>query len=302
LPTPRKFLLLMAISLSVTLTAGCEGENPSSPNEMQTPSNEAGLELSAEVERLKAEIARLQMQLRERQPDVTDWMPPEQREAYRRLERFRAMKDLPVWDEVSVFNEEHRVTVTDRGFIEMLRHLLPIGDQISWGGAIPYTMEPFSLELKTNRETVLIHALAKGAVEFPEILPGYYFRVDTNLTNIGKALLPKPEFLPEESLGSRMLDSGFLRVRHDGYQYYVLNESRIRILAVGFLRADKKETDKPDIDEAASLADISFFLYGREIVMSIYPEWIRIRDGEAETWYAVDPFDAMQMEAALRAD
>jgi len=301
LPKQIRILLLLAISLSVTLAAGCENGNRSAPDEMQAPSNETNLDLSAEVERLKAEIARLQMQLQQHGPDEADLMPTEQREAYRKLERFRMMS-MPDLDEVTVFNEEHRVKITDRGFIEKLQPLLLIGDRISWGGAIPYTMEPFSLELKDNRESVLIHAVAKGAIEFPDILPGHYFRVDTDLTNLGKALLPKPAFLPEESLGSRMLDSGFLLVRHDGHPYYVLNESRVRVLAVAFLRADKKEADKPDIDETASLADISFFLYGQEIVMSVFPEWIRVRDGEAETWYVVEPSFAEQIEMALRAD
>jgi len=127
--------------LSVTLAAGCEGENRSAPHETPASSNETVPELSAEVERLKAEIERLQMQLLQHERDGAEWKPPEQREAYRKLERFRTMKDMPVWDEVTVFNEEHRVTITDRGFIEMLQHLLLISDQISFGGAIPYTTE-----------------------------------------------------------------------------------------------------------------------------------------------------------------
>jgi hypothetical protein len=192
--------------------------------------------------------------------------------------------------------------MAEPAFFEALRPRLNIGEPLSWGGAIPYTLEPFSVELKAGDETVVLRAVSKGAVEFPDILPGIHFRTDLELTNLGKALLPKPDFLPAESVGSRMLDSGFLLVRQDGFQSYVLSESRIRVMAVAFLRAEKKEAAKPDLEEEDRLAEVSFFHYGEQIVMDVYPEWIRLQDGKTEIWYEVNPLDAEQMDMAFRAD
>lgn len=297
----------LPVILALIFIAGCSDEGPGLPENFadalaDVETDDSLEKLSAELEQLKEENQLLKSQLQKYEREEIDLLPYAHAEAYEQLKAFRAMHAMPDWDEVTVSNEHGRVTMTDRAFIESLQFLLIIGDPISWGGAIPYTMESFDIELKSGDETVVIHALSKGAIEFPEILPGFYFRVETGLTDLGKALLPKPDFLPEESLESKMLDSGFLRVRQNDFQYYALSESRVRVMAVGFLLADKKEAAKPDLMEDEWLAEVTFFHYGKEIVMAIYPEWIRIQDGATERWYEVDPLEAQQMDARLRAD
>jgi hypothetical protein len=289
--------------LSMFIVFGCENGNPSETINKNNTTNEE----SAEVEQLKAEIVSLKSKLEQCETQCESCkskensIPPDEREAYSRLVPFRSVSPESVWDEVTVLDDKHRVTISDRDFLESLKSHLIIGDPISWGGAIPYTLEPFSIELRNKNESVLILVHAREAVEFPEILPGRFFRVDAGLTSLGRALLPKPDFMPAESLERRMLDSGFLLVRRDNLRYYAIDESRVRGVAAAFLRSDRKEAPKPDIQDGAFLTEISFFLYGDAIVMTVYPEWIRIKDGETETWYRVSPFDVEQIDISLMA-
>lgn len=285
----------LVVFLFAILLVGCEN----AADTTTPPTEEVSDTASAELEQLRAEIRRLESELQRLEMDQVESNSTLDQEQLRQIRSIHEKH----WDEVTVFNAEDSVTIRDTDFLESLRSWMTIGDQVSLGGGgTPYTMESFHIQFKNNSETVLIHAVSKGAVEFPDILPGVYYRANMELTNLGKALLPKPAFLPEESFGSKMLDSGFLLVRWDGWQYYDLSESRVRVMAAAFLRADKKETAKPERMEDEALAEVSFFHYGEKIVMGIYPAWIRIQDGAEEVWYEVDPFVAEQIDLSLRAD
>lgn len=166
-------------------------------------------------------------------------------------------------------------------------------------------VDPFAVTLGDGSMTYRVNVVARDAVEFPDIAPGVWFRVPPQASNFGKAWMRKPDYVPDASMESRLLDSGMLRVREggNGDAYATADGFRIRGLAIGFLQAKPKKLDaasagKPDGDP---LLEATFYRYGNAIVMTVYPKRVRLQVGESDAWYAIGEETAERMRSFLAA-
>ena len=250
-----------------------------------------------QVEQLKAENSSLKEQLRLAEMDAIGLDAQSDMALYGEISRF---KSLQSWDELTLYNDDSRISVSEPDFLDALASLFIIDRTASFTNGYPYNLDSYSIELTNEAGTYHIDVLSRGTIQFPD-LGAAYFDISADATALGKALLPRPDYLPKEALESRLLNSGFVRINYKDYRFYHISESRVRGIAVAFFQGEKQIVSEPNMELPERIVEVTFFLYGEQVIMNVYPEHIHIEDANDSIWYEVDQDVSMQINAHITA-
>lgn len=207
------------------------------------------------------------------------------------------------WDEIKVSNGEHEVAL-DPAMFEFMPHIFLIRENdMDFPSGIHGEIDPFTVKLINDEATIRFDVQSRNYGMLPDITQDMVFRLDGDLYNLGRAFLPRPEYLPQESIESRLINSGAIRCQYDGYSYYMFSEFRIRGLAKTFLAGEKKAVEEPeDVLTEEWLQENVFYLHGEEIIMRVYDNYILLIDGDDKRyWYEADPELLTQLHSVLTA-
>lgn len=216
------------------------------------------------------------------------------------LEHLRLVNEAE-WEAIKLTDGVHEVSLDPSVFENLLHLFLLRENDMDFPNGIHGEIDPFTVELKNADATIRIDVQSRNYGMLPDISPDIY-RLDGDLANLGSAFLPRPDYLPKESLESRLMDSGAMLQQSDGYSFYTLSEFRIRGAAISFLAGEKKAVEEPEDIPSEWMMQNVFFLHGETIVMRIYNNHILLIDGDDRRyWYEVDPELAVQIQSTLSA-
>lgn len=206
------------------------------------------------------------------------------------------------WDTIKVSNGEHEVAL-DPAMFEFMSHIFLIRENdMDFPSGIHGEIEPFTVELINDEVTIRFDVHSRNYGMLPDITQDMVYRLDGDLFNLGRAFLPRPDYLPKESIESRLINSGAIRCQYDGYSYYMFSEFRIRGLAKTFLAGEKKAVEEPKDVPSEWLQENVFYLHGEEIVMRVFDKHILLIDGDdSRYWYEADSELVTQLHSVLTA-
>lgn len=292
--------VLVMISL-MFLIIGCEAKKAKQPKGIEaeytyqvlvdSKEHEIALLLSKEKELLR-EIETLKNErdsLQKKYEDIKDTDNLESIENIMELKDFRMVHP---WDSIIIVSEGGKIEVTDKALMEAASSLFVISSEVTnhHETILLSNIDPYSIYLTNEIQTFQLEVVAEDAVSFPTELPNRYFYVSSDLYSFTQALISKPNYLPKESMESRLLNSGLVYIEEAEATYYSTNSKRINQLVKLFLKSDKKKLSKaiqPDEDKKLSA---TFYLHGETIKLNIYNKSIEVIDGDDVNWYEVDPF------------
>lgn len=210
------------------------------------------------------------------------------------------------FDSIELSSEYGEVVISDPALVQYANYLFIVkpSEESYPGGHYPYDIEPFNIKLTNSSGSYGLHAAAQNYVTFEE--DSYFvFQVSPEVARLGKALLPRPTYLPEESLESRMINSGGIIVQYeenpDAY-YYDFTQSRQLTITKNFLESEKKLVPANQVKNSTFVVGIIYLLYGEQIIMNVYEDYIFITDYDGETLcYKIDPDLAMSIPSILNA-
>ena len=291
--TYRSYIAVFIIVLSLLQAIiGCEQQDAGDQSVIDQQ------QLLNELENLKAQNISLKDQLVRYEIDEMGGDPESDTELFEQLQAFRS---LQFWDELTLSNNDSHVTITDPKLLEAISPLLIMDSLVTFTNGHPYNIEPFTVTLSNGKGTYTFDVLATGIVAFPDF-GQHYISISSDFTALGKALLPKPAFIPEESRESRILNSTFAHIKQAETSFYFISEARVRGIAIAFLQGKKHIITKPDTAGADLLVEIDFLLYGEKITMKVYENYIALEDADDHVWYEVDKFVSGQIQASISAN
>ncbi len=235
-------------------------------------------------------------------------------ERYERIERAQAdglnawKKRFPTiapfgetreWTSIEVIADGESVKLTDPVLLSRVAPLLEVQGKADFTNGAQSDIDPFSLKLTDKYGTYLLEVVNRESVVFTELDPSWAFRVSPEIANFGRAWMKRPSYVPEESLASRMLNSGMMKITQDDATHFFTNMFRIRGLAIEYLKADKKKTTESAAGDSSPSLEATFYLYGQSVDMKVYPNRIELQDGKLKTSYEVGEEVAERMRTIL---
>lgn len=284
-----KYQCMVLLTVCLILISGCKSDAVSLPiQNVQELNEDTEEELKTEIESLKADNQKLLERLEEFENNLT--VTEEETEWINKYPQLKPFTSLQHWDKIRISSGQEEVTITEPVFLDLASSLFIISpDKIDFPNGPPNDIDTFTVELTNESGSYILEVNSRNYVSFPEVTSDI-FRVSTDLSNLGKAYLPRPSYLPEESFESRLLNSGAMVVSTQENQYYYFSESRVRNTAKAFLAGKKKLVSESTVDTTNIIDDITFILHGQHIQMKVYLESIVITDGNKESYsYKIDP-------------
>lgn len=286
------------------LLVGCEKEN-----RLVDPAGAPGSGISAEEEnkRLRHQVEQLQAQLRDAERKRETAMSGDanaKADADEPLaERFPELADFfhpHRYRQIGIGGPENVRTVDDPAILAAVDNLIVIRRQVSLGSPPRADIEPVRYVLTTDKGAVEANVVRRGIVSFDELYPGVFFEVDNNVSQLGQAFMNKPAYLEGESVWTKMLNSGLLRI-DDGGSYYVYDAGTIRDLAMAVFDAAAANEGEAIADTAPADFQATFHYYGEEIQLTFYVGKAHIQDDADSRWYDLSEEDIGQIKARLSA-
>lgn len=316
----RKYGLILLMTLSIML-AGCTANqntlmesgktttnNDSTIKEKQSSSNneQQSVDIKAlqdENETLKQRIAILEDSdiVNFYNSDFVNEMYTNWISEYPHLEKFTGPQEF---DSIELSSAYGEIVISDPQLVQYANYLFivkPSEDSYP-GGHYPYDIEPFNITLTNSSGSHVLRAAAQGYVTFEE--DSYYvFQVSPEVAHLGRALLPRPSYLPEESLESRLINSGGIIISRDEDSYYYdFSQSKQRSITTMFLEGDKKLISEDKVKNSTFVMDIIYLLHGEQVLMRVFEDYILISDNDGETfWYKINPDFAIGINATINA-
>jgi outer membrane murein-binding lipoprotein Lpp len=279
----KKTLFIVVLTI-VTVLAGCAKDEEIGSVKKDVMSTDNSIQ--NENKTLHAQVIQLQSQLKDQQLTLNQDPNQELTKAYPGISAFTSTQD---WTSISVKTASQTVTVSDPNLLDIVGQLVVIKpERIDFTNGPKSDIDNFSLILTNNSGTYMLDIVARDIATFPELVPGAYFRISSNVADLGRALMSKPDYVPIDSLETRMLNSGMIHVKEEQSQFYMVSSYRVRGVAITFLSGTKKEIPQPQNVSDSLIEDITFYLFGNQIEMKVYPTQIQIKDGNREIWYQVD--------------
>ncbi|THF73798.1 hypothetical protein [Cohnella fermenti] len=293
----------LAAAAWLTLS-GCENDSNGAhrvSSDVYSAQMEGAAETEALAEQLRQENARLRETLAKQEAAVE--AQPEKENWRKSAPEIAAFSDSAhEWTSIAVLADGSETVLDDPRLMEYASHLFAIQGTADYTNGAHSDIDPFALRLtEKNGQVYVLNIVNRESVEFPEYAPGLWYRVSPEVANLGKGWMKRPDYVPEESLASRLLNSGVMRVAFGDGTYYFAQSYRVRRLAVEFLQADKKLVKEAGDTNAEPSLEATFYLYGKEIEMKAYPQSIELRDGEERFEYEVGEETVRQMLAFLSA-
>lgn len=203
------------------------------------------------------------------------------------------------WTSIEIIADGESVKLTDPLLLSIVGPLLQIQGTADYTNGPQSDIDPFSLRLTDKDGSYLLNVTNRESVEFPELDQAGAFRVSPEIANFGRAWMKRPSYVPEESLESRLINSGAMKTIQGEDSYIFMDMFRIRRLAIEYLKADKKKTTKPASGDTSPSLEATFYLYGQSVNMKVYPDRIELQDGKLKTSYEVGEEVAERMRTIL---
>ena len=129
-----------------------------------------------------------------------------------------------------------------------------------------FDIEPFNITLTNSSGSYQLRTSAQNYVTFEEDFYYYLFEVSSEVANLVRALLPRPSYLPEESLESRLINSGGIIVSYDEDSYYYqFYQSKQRSITTMFLESEKRLISEDEVKNTNFVVDIIYLLHGEQV-------------------------------------
>lgn len=210
------------------------------------------------------------------------------------------------WDSIELSSDYGEIVITDPQLIQYANSLfiLELTDESYPGGHYPYNIEPFNILLTNSSGSYQLQTSAQNYVTFAEDNYSYYiFEVSSEVANLGRALLPRPSYLPEESLESRLMNSGGVIYSYDETSYYYdFYQSKQRSITKMFLESEKRLITEDEVESTNFVVDIIYLLHGEQVLMRVFEDYVLISDNDGEMfWYKTDAELATSISATISA-
>lgn len=205
------------------------------------------------------------------------------------------------WEEISLSSGDNKVTITDPVLLEQVSPLFVLAaNKVDLPNGPPNDIDTFTVELTNDKGSNQLEAHSRNYGSLPD-LSNEIVRISADVANLGKAFLPRPSYVPDESLESRLLNSGVLLIStKENQQLYFFSESRVRSTAKVFLTGEKKQVTESSVDTSNLLDDMTFLLHGGQIQMKVYSNYVVINDNNKNNyWYKIDTELSAQLHAQL---
>lgn len=287
--------------LCFAIVTGCQSNSESPPTKSDIASNTSSdkdADFKAQIDALTADNQKLQEQVKqlESKAQITDDLS----ESIKQNPQLEPFTSIQNWDKMVISEGQNKVTVTDPALIEQAAPLFLIAkNNVDLPNGPPNDIDAFTVELTNSTGTYFFEVHSRNYGSLPHVT-NEIFKVSSDLANLGRALLPRQSYLPEESLESRLLNSGALSsIGTKSSPIYYFSESRVRSVAKVFLTGEKKQISASQADTAQLLDDIAFLLNGQQIQMKVYSNAVQLIDNKKTSWYKVDAQLSAQLHSQL---
>jgi len=273
------FSILIIITIPLLIT-GCNNAstntNASKENELQ--------KLRSENEKVKEQLneSLQSIEVYKREQNVNKNLAGE--------EGYQWVKEEE-WDKILVYKTDlpnEKIQVTDKLFLKniyfanlMIQQLDPLNGPQS-------DVAHYTYEFIKGNNIYKVNVVGRDIIEFE----GKYFTTNKYIYNLGKALLPAPKFIKTDAVLNKIYESGAVH-GDNRFNYLYVDSFRIH----GFVTFIQDGLDKGTVSILSGVPGnvgeveetFTFYYYGEKLIMTVYPNYISIKDGTKTYWYKIDP-------------
>jgi len=246
--------------------------------------------LNSESKELRAQLEQLQEQLRKSETNAVAWKEkseanPATLSVMDQYPKLAFLANSPVIEKIEIKDEQGTSLITDKNILSHLSHAFALQHIVQPGSPPVPDVEPAELILTTDQGTVNVQLVQRNVVQFDELYPGEYFAVDTAIYQLAKAVMNRPQYIPDnQPTIMKMIDSGLMRADEN---VYMTHPGRILYIAKIFFQLEKKSIAKPANLSPLELT-LTFYYYSKEIELYLYRNHARLVDGDQESWFEIE--------------
>ncbi len=274
-------ILLLLIGLSVYIS-GCQ--NDELVNKQMNTFQSESKKLQETVQKQKSQIQALEELVKEQKQQLQPlYQVNSVLKEYPWLQKLRENTE---WTKMTISRYEGdpiETTIDDPLFLRNMNNLLYFRSVGAVGFPSGYQSDvgEYIYKFYDDDQYYQIHVVNRGVIEAGR--SELFFEVDPSIHMIGKAFMPKPDYVQHQGLIAKMADSGAVK-RSD--QYVQFNAFRVQS-KIASLTVAKKLESKP-IELGEIMETYTFYYYGIPLVMDVYQNDVHLYgDGEDE-WYHLE--------------
>lgn len=294
----RSMLLALIVAIFVT-GIGCNQEDNSQLTNETNNLSQENQKLKKENEELRSTINKL----KESEKIYLDSQEARLQKLYKDYSWLEKFRISPNWDKVIISRKngtaDSVITVTDKEILNTVSYMLYIESEFSqdaFKGIFPEDGS-YTYKVALGNDTFTFY-VTEDIIEFDN-LPHRYFKVRGKISNIGKALLEKPDQFPTESIHVKLAQSGLMMGEIMNHFCFT---PPFKGTVYKFIQTPKKAVDKPTQQPIEVIERLAFYYFGEKIYMTFYRNYIQINDSDKEYWYELDDKDIFSLTRNLAAN